>query len=88
MKQVKMVTKECVEFASCVAKVLNMRRNGLNDVDCISLATALYNKRMLSSLNEDCGPKFNFIGEWIELKDHPKFDHIKEALHESFMLVV
>lgn len=72
-KRSKTVTKEFVVCASCVAKVSQVRRNGLINVDRMMVATALHSNRIVSTPTDDCGPEFRFLSLRIKLKDHPEF---------------
>lgn len=73
IKRVKLVTKQCLTFSSCVARIARMNSGGRNDEDQIKLATAIYNERDIRFTTDDCGPEFKLMTVWHVLKDHLKF---------------
>ena len=54
--------------------VIKSQPSGINSFDFIYLATAIYKKRQITLIGDDCGLTFRFMACWSELKDDPKFD--------------
>lgn len=75
-KRVKKLLCDCQAFGGCVARVTRVRPSGASDEDVLHLATALFNKLNISSVQEECGPEFRHLSCWKILKDHPKFELI------------
>lgn len=73
-RRVRKLLSECLSFAACVARVTNAQPSGTNGDDVLHLATALYNKYDIRSVEESCGGPFKHLECWHLLKDHPKFD--------------
>lgn len=82
-KRVKKILQDCLLFSSCVAKVNNNQPSGTNYSDCIHLATAIYNKKDILSVSDECAPKFKYITCWEILKNHPKFDLMNQPRKQS-----
>ena len=73
-RRVRKILSECLSFAACVARVTNAQPSGTNAEDVLHLATALFNKYEITSVEQSCGPPFKHLDCWHLLKEHPKFD--------------
>lgn len=72
-KRSKSINKECLRFAACTQTIQRQKPTGETVAGMVKLATALYNKKEVTSPNDDCGKEFKFYEVWQILRYHSKF---------------
>lgn len=68
-----MVLKCCTASAACHAQIVRAKTSEANREEYTRLATALHNKRIVESPEDDVRPRFKSELTYNELKDHPNY---------------
>lgn len=71
-RRVKKTISECLRFASCIAKAMSAQPSRTNTDDVLKQVTAMFNKCVVMSVEDDCGPSFKHQNCWELLKGHSK----------------
>lgn len=72
-KRAAVIKRYCVKFSGHVARVQKSNPTGVNYNDILKLASALWNRKVVTSVNDNCGPTFRCIEAWEVSKNSPKF---------------